>query len=337
MFGVGLHFSVRDLRAVYRIAVPGAIAQIAIASALGLAAGFAFGWTLGSAAVLGLAVSVASTVVLLRMLRRRGLTEALAGKVAVGWLIVEDLFTVLALVLLPVLAATSDSPPVTASTQGKLWFEVGSALGKAALLTALMLAIGSRVLPWLLLRVHGEGSRELFTLAVLGVGLGIAYTSTVVFDVSLALGAFLAGAVLSESRVSASASETVLPLSDVFAVLFFVSVGMLLDPAVLVSHPLQILVIVLIVVVGKSLAAVGIVALLRQPLQMGLTVAAGLAQIGEFSFIVATAARSLGLMPEEGFQMIVAVALISIAVNPLVFAAVAKQTTEVSSREPVAR
>ncbi|MFI5392097.1 MAG: cation:proton antiporter [Myxococcota bacterium] len=317
MFGVGLHCSMRDLLDVYRVAVPGAVAQIAIATGLGTLAGLAFGWSARSAVVLGLAISVASTVVLLRALRHRGSTESEASRVAIGWLIVEDLFTVVALVLLPILATTSGGEPASILGIGA---EVGAALGKASLLTALMLVVGSRVLPWILHRVDAEGSRELFTLGVLAAAIGIAFASAVIFDVSLALGAFLAGAVVSESRVSERAASDILPVTDIFTVLFFVSVGMLLDPAILTSHAAEIMVVLAIVLVGKSVAALLIVALLRRSREIGRVVAAGLAQIGEFSFIVATEAVALRLLSEEGFQIVVAVALLSITLNPALFA-----------------
>lgn len=320
MFGVGLHFSVRDLIRVYKVAVPGAIGQIAIATGLGTLAGLAFGWNLRSAAVLGLAISVASTVVLLRALRHADAMGSEAGSVAIGWLIVEDLFTVVTLVLLPVVAASSGADHGGPTSPVDIGLEVGAALGKAILLTVLMLVVGSRILPWILTRVEGEGSRELFTLAVLATAIGIAFASAVIFDVSLALGAFLAGAVVSESHVKDRAEADILPLTDVFTVLFFVSVGMLLDPAVITNHPVEIAAVLAIVVIGKSAAALLLVAVLRQPRAVGRVVAAGLAQIGEFSFIVATAARGLGLLSEEGFQVVVAVALLSITLNPALFA-----------------
>ena len=313
MFGVGLHFSVDDLRGVYRIAVPGAVGQIIIATGLGTLAGLAFGWSLRSSFVLGLAISVASTVVLLRALQDRSDVESEAGRVAIGWLIVEDLFTVVALVLLPIMAASADGGPTTAWDTA---LQIGAALGKATLLAALMLVVGSRVLPWILARVERTDSRELFTLAVLASAIGIAFASAVIFDVSLALGAFLAGAVLSESHLSDRVAADIIPLTDVFTVLFFVSVGMLLDPSIISSHPVEIAIVLAIVVIGKSVAALGLVALLRRPRDVGRLVAVGLAQIGEFSFIVATAGRSLGVLPAEGFQVVVAVALLSITLNP---------------------
>jgi CPA2 family monovalent cation:H+ antiporter-2 len=319
MFGVGLHFSITDLIGVHRVAVPGAVVQIAIATALGTAAGSWFGWNLRSSLVLGLAISVASTVVLLRALRHRGATDSEPGKVTIGWLIFEDLFTVVALVLLPVIASATDTQHAGTTSPLQTGLLIGAALGKAVLLTALMLVVGSRVLPWVLTRVEGEGSRELFTLAILATAIGIAFASAEIFDVSLALGAFLAG-VISGSRIRDRAAADILPLTDVFTVLFFVSVGMLLDPAILASHPKEILTVLAIVVLGKSLAAFAIVVALRRSRDVGRTVAVGLAQIGEFSFIVATAAQGLGMLPDEGFQVIVAVALLSITVNPALFA-----------------
>ncbi|HVF08880.1 MAG TPA: cation:proton antiporter [Actinomycetota bacterium] len=321
MFGVGLHFSLRDLMEVRGIAVPGALVQIAAATALGCIVGLAFGWKVESGLVLGLAISVASTVVLLRSLSQRDMLHSEPGRIAVGWLIVEDLFTVIALVLLPILATAAGTQEAAESqTPADVLLAVGAALGKAALLTGLMLVVGARVLPWLLAHVEGDGSRELFTLAVVAIALGVAFTATVLFDVSLALGAFLAGAVLSESHVSERAAAEVLPLTDVFTVLFFVSVGMLLDPAILLSEPLAIVAVLAVIVVGKSVAAIAIVRVLRRPVETGLVVAAALAQVGEFSFIVATASVNLGLLPERGFQLVVAAALISITLNPFLFA-----------------
>jgi CPA2 family monovalent cation:H+ antiporter-2 len=312
MFGVGLHFSIADLVSVYRVAVPGALGQIAVATGLGAAAGLAFGWDIRASVVLGLAVSVASTVVLIRALEHRGMTGSEPGRVAIGWLIVEDLVTVVVLVMLPAIAESGSA----ADHVG----DVALAVLKAAALTAVMLVIGARVLPWVLERVERDGSRELFTLAVVAVALGIAYAAAAVFDVSLALGAFLSGAVLSGSSIGRKSGEQVVGLTDVFTVLFFVSVGMLLDPTVIRDHPLQIVVVLAIVVVGKSAAAFGLVLAMRRSVSAGLVVAAGLAQIGEFSFILATTATALGLLPEEAFQVIVAVALLSITVNPAVFA-----------------
>jgi CPA2 family monovalent cation:H+ antiporter-2 len=319
MFGVGVHFSVRDLLAVRAVAVPGAIGQSAVATALATAIALAWGWSLGSGLVLGLAISVASTVVLLRALADRGALDSVHGHIAVGWLIVEDLFTVIALVLLPALApalgsaSTSSEHPVMA---------VALVLGKVAILTVIMLFIGARVVPWLLIQVSYTGSRELFTLAVLALALGIAVLAALVFGASLALGAFLAGVVVAESDLSHQAAADAVPLRDAFAVLFFVSVGMLVDPAFLVAEPFKLLTILAVVVLGKGLTALAIIAVLGYPLRTGLTVAAGLAQVGEFSFILAELGLGLGLLPEDGRSLILATAICSITLNPFVFQAV---------------
>jgi CPA2 family monovalent cation:H+ antiporter-2 len=314
MFGVGLHFSIGDLLAVRRVAVPGALGQIVVATALGVLVGSLAGWSLGEGLVLGLAISVASTVVLLRALEQRELLSSEPGRVAIGWLIVEDVFTVVALVVLPTLApGGTDGGPFDAAG------DVGIAVAKAAALTALMLIAGARFLPWLLSRVERQGSRELFTLAVLSVALGIAFAASEVFGVSFALGAFLAGAVLSSSHLSDRAAAEVLPLSDAFGVLFFVAVGMLLDPEILLDAPLEVAAVVVIVVVAKFATAIGLVRLLGGPIRTGALVGAGLAQIGEFSFIVATTAVGVGLLSARGFQLIVAAALLSIALNPVAY------------------
>jgi CPA2 family monovalent cation:H+ antiporter-2 len=321
MFGVGIHFSIRDLLAVRSIAVPGAVGQILVATILGLGLGNALGWGVGGGLVLGLAVSVASTVVLLRALEDRGVLRSPEGQVAIGWLIVEDLFTVVVLVLLPTLAhvlgTSGDAAPV-----GNPVVEIVIALGKEAIFAALMILAGARLVPRLLDFVARDGSRELFTLGVLAIAVGIAFVAAAVFDVSFALGAFLAGVVVGESDASHQAAEDALPLRDAFAVLFFVSVGMLLDPAYLVHQPLAIVGVVVLVVVAKAIAAYAIVAILRRPALTGLTVAAGLAQIGEFSFILATMGLTLGLLPTDGVQLIVAGALFSITLNPFLFRAI---------------
>jgi CPA2 family monovalent cation:H+ antiporter-2 len=327
MFGVGIHFSIRDLLAVRSIAVPGAVGQITVATLLGVLLGLALGWDLGGGIVLGLAVSVASTVVLLRALGDRGELDTQQGRIAVGWLIVEDLFTVVVLVLLPTIAPLLGGTvePASGSATGEGLGPVGEivlALVKAVAFAALMIVAGARLVPWLLVMVARDGSRELFTLAVLAIALGIAFLASAVFGVSFALGAFLAGAVVGESDMSHQAAADALPLRDAFAVLFFVSVGMLLDPAVLLAAPLAVLAIVLLVVVAKSVAAFAIVAVFGYPTRTGLTVAAGLAQVGEFSFILGTLGLDLGLLPAEGFQLIVAAALLSIALNPFLFRAV---------------
>jgi monovalent cation:H+ antiporter-2, CPA2 family len=328
MFGVGIHFSIRDLLAVRRIAIPGAIGQITVATLLGVALGWSLGWGIGGGLVLGLAVSVASTVVLLRALMDRHELDTQQGRIAVGWLIVEDLFTVFVLVLLPTVAPLLGGTVGDRGASGWLDMDLGPvgdlilALGKAVVFAVLMIVAGARVVPWLLHQVAREGSRELFTLAVLAIALGIAFLSSTVFGVSFALGAFLAGAVVSESDMSHQAAQDALPLRDAFAVLFFVSVGMLVDPGYLRDNPLPILAVVLLIVVAKSIAAFAIVAVFGYSVRTGLTVAAGLAQVGEFSFILGTMGLSLGLLPPEGFQLIVAGALLSIALNPFFFHAI---------------
>jgi CPA2 family monovalent cation:H+ antiporter-2 len=319
MFGVGLHFSVGSLLAVWRIAVPGAIAQILVATVLGALIAHSWGWSLGGGIVFGLALSVASTVVLLRALEQRGRVDSPEGRIAVGWLIVEDLAMVLALVLLPALAERL-APGAAAATPATLALTLGVTLGKVALFALLMLVGGRRVVPWLLARVAATGSRELFTLSVLAIAVGTAWAAAAVFHVSFALGAFFAGMVLAESELSQRAAEDSLPLQDAFAVLFFVSVGMLFDPGILLRDPLAVLVVVLVIVIGKSLAAAAIVLAFRHPPATALTVAASLAQIGEFSFILAGLGVTLGLLPEQGRDLVLAGALLSIMLNPLVFA-----------------
>jgi monovalent cation:H+ antiporter-2, CPA2 family len=319
MFGVGIHFSIGDLLAVRSIALPGAVGQIAVATFLGALVGIAVGWGLAGGIVLGLAVSVASTVVLLRALEQRSEVDTRHGRVAVGWLIVEDLFTVIVLVLLPSVAPLvggGGEPP--AGSFGPL-ADLAVALAKAAVFAVVMIVAGTRIVPWLLSAVARQGSRELFTLGVLAVALGIAYMSATLFGISLALGAFLAGVVVSESDVSYQAAADALPLRDAFAVLFFVSVGMLVDPAYVLASWIPIVVLTAIIVLGKGITAFAIVAAIRQPARIGLTVAAGLSQIGEFSFILATVGVGLGLLPPEGLQLVVACAILSITLNPLMF------------------
>ena len=330
MFGVGLHFSISDLMAVRRIAVPGALAQIAAATGLGALLAYFWGWSWPTGLVFGLSLSVASTVVLLRALEDIGALESTDGRIAVGWLIVEDLVTVLALVLLPVFAGLVGVTPPGAATAtaaashavpagGSLWITLGMTLAKVVAFVALMLVVGRRVIPWLLGRVAGTGSRELFTLAVLAVALGIATGAATLFGVSFALGAFFAGVVVSESDFSHEAATSALPLRDAFAVLFFVSVGMLFDPGILLRQPMEVLLVVLVILIGKSIAALGIVLAFRYPLHTALRISASLAQIGEFSFILAALALSLGLLPAEAQSLIVAGALLSITLNPFVF------------------
>ncbi|MDE2607313.1 MAG: Kef family K(+) transporter [Burkholderiales bacterium] len=334
MFGVGLHFSFADLMAVRRIAVPGAIVQIVAASAMGAGVALLWGWSLAGALVFGIALSVASTVVLLRALEGLGVLDSFNGRVAVGWLVVEDLAMVLVLVLLPPLAGVLTGGSADAAA---VWRSVGRTLLQVGLFVALMLVVGRRLFPWLLWQVQKLGSRELFTLCVVAAAVGIAYGATMVFGVSFALGAFFAGMVLRESRFSHRAAEETLPLRDAFAVLFFVSVGMLFDPRILVERPLHVLAVVGVIVLGKSIAAALLVLLLRYPLHTALTVSASLAQIGEFSFILGSLGRALGLLPPEGASLIVAGALISIALNPLVFKTIGPLQQWLLARSPLAR
>jgi CPA2 family monovalent cation:H+ antiporter-2 len=324
MFGVGLHFSIADLLAVRRIAVPGAIGQIAVATGLGAVVSRLLGQSWGTGLVFGLALSVASTVVLLRALEDRGILGSVDGRIAVGWLIVEDLVTVLALVLLPAFAALNGQTPAgqVDGAQPNVLVTLGITLLKVAAFLAFMLVVGRRVVPWLLGRVVRTGSRELFTLAVLAIALGLAFGAAALFGVSFALGAFFAGIIVSESDFSHEAATNALPLQDAFAVLFFVSVGMLFDPTILVRQPIGVLAVVLIILVGKSIASFAIVLAFRYPLHTALTISASLAQIGEFSFILAALGVSLGLLPEASQSLIVAGALLSITLNPFVFRAI---------------
>ncbi len=326
MFGVGMHFSLREILAVRSIALPGAIAQIGVATALGIGVARLWGWTLGGGLVLGLALSVASTVVLLRALEAQDMLDSMNGRIAVGWLIVEDLVMVLALVLLPAFAGPlgGQSPGSAAGAVGNnLLVTLGLTLGKVAAFVGFMLLAGARLFPWLLDQVARTGSRELFTLAVVALALGIAFGSAELFGVSFALGAFFAGMVINESDHSHRAAADLQPLQDAFAVLFFVAVGMLFDPVILIRQPLQVLSIIAIIVVGKSLAAFLLVRVFRYPVDTALTVSAGLAQIGEFSFILAGLGIALGLLPPEGQSLILAGALLSVSLNPLIFRAAA--------------
>ena len=322
MFGVGLHFSVADLMAVRRVVILGAIGQIVIATGLGLGLTLAWGWSLGAGVVLGLSLSVASTVVLLKALEERNAITTVNGRIAIGWLIVEDLAMVLALVLLPAFTEALGGRVVAdahaASGQG-LFVTLGLTLAKVTAFVAVALLVGPRVLPWVLRQVARTGSREMFTLCVLTVALGIAYGAAEFFGVSFALGAFFAGMVLSESELSHKAAANALPLQDAFAVLFFVSVGMLFDPAVLVREPWMVAAVLLLILVGKSLVAMGIVLLMGYPLSTALFASASLAQIGEFSFILGGLGATYGLLPQEGLSLILAGALLSITLNPLVF------------------
>ncbi|QWT45017.1 cation:proton antiporter domain-containing protein [Azospira inquinata] len=318
MFGVGLHFSLKHLLSVWTIAVPGALAQIALATLMGAGLAYGWGWKPGAGLVFGLALSVASTVVLLKALQERDQVDSQDGRIAVGWLIVEDLAMVLTLVLLPALAGFLGGKE---SAQGStsLGLTLLLTLGKVAAFVAVMLLIGRRFIPWMLERVVWTGSRELFRLGVLATALGVAYGASQLFGVSFALGAFFAGMVLAESEFSQRAAEESLPLRDAFAVLFFVSVGMLFDPRILLEAPLAVLATCFIILVGKSLAAWAIVRLGRRSQATALTISASLAQIGEFSFILASLGLSLELLPERGYTLILAAAILSIMANPLAF------------------
>lgn len=327
MFGVGLHFSAADLLAVRGVAVPGAIGQIILATLLGIGLCSLWGWGIGAGLVFGLSLSVASTVVLLKALEERNMLNTANGRVAVGWLIVEDLAMVLALVLLPAFAGVLGGKVGAPGHSGaeadalSIALSIGKTLLKVGAFAALAMYFGPKIVPRLLKMAARTGSRELFTLTVLAVALGIAFGAAVVFDVSFALGAFFAGVVMSESRLSHRAAADSLPLQDAFTVLFFVSVGMLFDPSVLLREPLAVLGALALIMVGKSIIAFVIVAALRYPIGVGLTVSASLAQIGEFSFILAGLGISLGLLTREGQDLILAAAILSIILNPLAFTA----------------
>ena len=316
MFAVGLHFSWRDLMSVGAIAIPGAVVQIGVATLLGFGLAWLLGWSIGAGLVFGLALSVASTVVLVRALQERRLMESERGRIAVGWLVVEDLAMVIALVLLPALAGSGLAGQLGA---GDLALTLALTFGKVAVFGAAMLVVGRRAIPWLLHYVAHTGSRELFRLAVYVIALGVAFGAAKLFGVSFALGAFFAGMVLSESKLSQRAAEEAMPLRDAFAVLFFVSVGMLFDPGVLLRDPLGVIGTVLIIVIGKSVAAYGIVRAFGHGHGTALTIAASLAQIGEFSFILAGIGVALAVLPPEGRDLVLAGAIISILLNPLLF------------------
>ncbi len=331
MFGVGMHFSIRDLVAVYRIAVPGAIGQIAVATALGIAISHLWDWPLGAGLVFGLSLSVASTVVLLRTLEERGMLGLPDGRIAVGWLIVEDLVTVAILVVLPAVAAALGGG---AMSLDRLALPFALTFGKIACFIALMLVVGTRALPWLLEQVVRTGSRELFTLAVVAAALGVAFAAAELFGASFALGAFFAGIVVNESDHSHRAAEQAKPLEDAFAVLFFLSVGMLFDPAILVHHPFEVLAVLAVILLGKSAAAFVIVRMAGYSAATALTVSASLAQIGEFSFMLAALGMSLGLLSVEGQNLILAGALISITVNPAAFRVAASLRRRLDRNRP---
>ncbi|MBP8309175.1 MAG: Kef family K(+) transporter [Burkholderiaceae bacterium] len=321
MFGVGLHFSIDDLMSVRKIALPGAVVQMVVATAMGTGVATLWGWPLGGALVFGLSLSVASTVVLLKALESQGIIASSDGRIAVGWLVVEDLAMVLVLVLLPAVAPMLGGD-ARAGPGRAVWLTMLITLAQVGGFVAFMLIVGRRLFPWLLWHVAKTGSRELFTLCVVAAAVSIAYGSSHLFGVSFALGAFFAGMVLRESEFSHRAAEQTLPLQDAFAVLFFVSVGMLFEPRILIDKPIHVLITVAVIVVGKSLAALILVLAMRYPAKTALQVSASLAQIGEFSFILAGLGMTLGLLPKEGQSLILAGALISIALNPLVFSLV---------------
>ncbi len=320
MFGVGLHFSLKDLMEVKAIAIPGAIGQILVATLLGWGLAALMGWPVIYGVVFGFSLATASTVVLLRAMEERRLLETTRGKIAIGWLIVEDLACVLALVMMPVLAGVFGPDAANEThTVGSVLASIGWTFVQLGLFVAVMLVVGRRVIPWILERIAGTGSRELFTLAVLAIALGVAFGSAMLFGVSFALGAFFAGMLLNESELSHKAANDSLPLRDAFAVLFFVSVGMLFNPAILIEHPWQVLATAAIIMFGKSAAAFVIVRAFGHPTGTALTISASLAQIGEFAFIIAGLGVTLGILPPTGQALVLAGALISIMLNPLVF------------------
>lgn len=322
MFGVGLHFSLKDLFTVRRIAVPGALVQMAVATLLGMFTAWCWGWSPGSALIFGLSLSCASTVVLLKSLETRGQLDTMNGRIAVGWLVVQDLAAVLVLVLLPPLAAVLGGSSNQGADASTLWMSIGQVMLQVTAFIALMMVVGRRVLPWVLWQVARTGSRELFTLSVVATAIGIAYGASLLFSVSFALGAFFAGTVMRESEFSHRAAQESLPLRDAFSVLFFVSVGMLFDPTILVDEPVHVLGVLAIIIFGNSLAALSLVIALRYPLNTALTVAASLGQIGEFSIILAGLGLSLGLLSTAGMNLVLAGVLISIALNSLLFTAI---------------
>jgi CPA2 family monovalent cation:H+ antiporter-2 len=324
MFGVGLHFSAADLLAVKGVAIPGAILQIVLATLLGIGLTHIWGWGIGAGLVFGLSLSVASTVVLLKALEERNLVNTSGGRVGIGWLIVEDLAMVLALVLLPAFAGVLGGHEAAAGSNSAVALTIAITLLKVAAFALIAIFLGPRVVPWILTHVARTGSRELFTLSVLAIALGIAFGAAEIFGVSFALGAFFAGVVMSESNLSHRAAADSLPLQNAFSVLFFVSVGMLFDPSILVREPLAVAAALAVIIFGKGIISFLLVLLLRYPIGMGLMVAAGLAQIGEFSFILAGLGMTLGLLPQEGQDLILAAAILSITLNPLVFVGVEK-------------
>lgn len=338
MFGVGMHFSLNDLLQVRRIALPGAILQIAVATLLGIGVSMLWGWSFGSALVFGLSLSCASTVVLLKALGDRGLLNSVNGKIAVGWLLVEDLVMVLVLVLLPATAVLLGGESMTTHDgNDNIWLTLGLTLLKVACFIAFMLIVGKRLVPLIMQFVARLGSRELFTLTVVAAAVSIAFGAYKVFGVSMALGAFFAGMVVKESDFSHRAEEETLPLREIFSILFFVSVGMLFDPRILWEQPEHVLAVVAIIMIGKTIAAMALVLFFRYPINTALTVGASLAQIGEFSFILATLGLSLKLLSLEGQNLILAGALISITLNSFIFAAIEPLQNWIRERSSLAR
>ncbi|MCO8041441.1 cation:proton antiporter [Acinetobacter bohemicus] len=337
MFGVGMHFSLNDLMQVRRIALPGAILQIAVATLLGMGISMMWGWSFGSALIFGLSLSCASTVVLLKALSDRGVLDSINGRIAVGWLLVEDLVMVLALVLLPATAVLLGGQAPEGSVDESIWMTLGLTLLKVIGFIAFMLIIGKRLVPMIMQVVARLGSRELFTLTVVAAAVSIAFGAYKIFGVSMALGAFFAGMVVKESDFSNRAEQETLPLREIFSILFFVSVGMLFDPRILVEQPLHVLAVIGIIMIGKTIAAMALVLFFRYPLNTALTVGASLAQIGEFSFILATLGLSLQLLSLEAQNLILAGALFSISLNSFVFSAIEPVQKWIRERSTLAR
>ncbi len=333
MFGVGLHFSIHDFMEVRKIAATGALLRIAIVTGISYLAASAWGWSAGASVIFGLCLSVASTVVLLRTFEEHHLVNTITGKITIGWLIVEDIAMILAMILIPALVAGT---AVNADGESSsLAMQIGTALGKVALFAIVMVVAGKRVLPWLLSAVMRTGSRELFTLAAFCMAMGIAFGAAILFGVSLALGAFFAGMMIRESDLNHEVSDRLLPFQDAFAVLFFVAVGMLFDPSILVESPLRVIITVLIIIVLKIIVTYAIVRMFRYPGKTAMKIAVGLAQIGEFSFILIALGASLGIMPVEERNLILAGALISIALNPVLFNAARKLFKTEESAAPL--
>lgn len=333
MFGVGLHFSLHDLLRVKNIAVPGAVLQMVVATVLGTGVAHLWGWDFGSSVILGLCLSCASTVVLLKGLEAHGSLETGEGQVAVGWLVVEDIVTVLLLVLLPSLASVLNPSSVSADQS------LSAALLETGVLIVgfifCMVIFGRRVLPWALVQAAKTGSREIFTLAVIAIAIGVAYASAEIFKVSFALGAFFAGMMMRESEYAHRAAQDTLPLQDAFSVIFFLGVGMLFDPTILIKEPLKVLCVVFIIMFGKNIVATALVKILGYSWRYALTVGAALSQVGEFSFILAGLGKALGLLPDEGLTLILAGAIISIALNPLLFRAVDPLVNRIAPEKPL--